>query len=725
MPLYDDDDRLDIRPYAPIIRPVPIPPEDHDDPPLYCLAGNADWMHRLIGALHSLEQPDAWIGTDSEREAAIQNVKELLARIGPCPPVQEAIGPVFGPMAEWRLDYPAGQNGLGPLTALQPLVWSPSKAEWTATHRDDEFPAIEGDKLPAGTYRVSIRVTVTTEADDRVHLRLAASGVPLTQLRGEYESTKAGEPTVIELHGVFTLGTDSNLFVYVWRETQSLLRVGVAHPDGSINHYGHMQLWAQTDALAIQGPAGPAGEPGPAGPTMPIALRVSPLTPHAIEASYVGESGGDWWHTGLLACDIADLCQPVIDWTTTADPYPRAILQYGKPGELQDHPFPFPTPGPDFRLRVADDRTVEGRWQTGEIPSPWHDTGLEACDIVLACAIGPEDPIPPDTGPDDLCIKAYRFAEYYQNAMNDVLDTIAGESGHLQKTIGALGILSLYTGLTAPVAIGMGIGSMILEIVDGGIENTRDAFGPAYWQAYAEDLYCDMRQVLQTESYTAAHYFAWFEPWIEDHAGSLPLELWAKAILGSIHPKKANEWAAQSLTMPPAGACQNCPDLEQVLTLDFAAGIPSGVTVESGQHVEDQGLRSALWIPRDRHMNAAIVGQAAPGEAGHITRIVATIFNDGSAISYSMPLESRNSAYAFQTLGSSYTMVDQWWGLAGLNEYTFTPLSPIQISNVGLRVLFNMWTRFADQQAAEAGYSYLQTLKIYYVGDSVQWGVTT
>ena len=105
MPIYDDDDRLDIRPYAPIIRPVPIPQADHDDPPLYCLSGNAEWLTRLIGALHVLEQRDAWSGTESEVDSAIQNVKELLAKIAPCPPVQEAIGPVFGPMAEWRLTF--------------------------------------------------------------------------------------------------------------------------------------------------------------------------------------------------------------------------------------------------------------------------------------------------------------------------------------------------------------------------------------------------------------------------------------------------------------------------------------------------------------------------------------------------------------------------------------------------------------------------------------------
>lgn len=59
--------------------PVPVPDTGIFDTPTVRICVNSKWVSHIDGVLGRLLEPDAWIGTESEVEAAIQQVLELQA----------------------------------------------------------------------------------------------------------------------------------------------------------------------------------------------------------------------------------------------------------------------------------------------------------------------------------------------------------------------------------------------------------------------------------------------------------------------------------------------------------------------------------------------------------------------------------------------------------------------------------------------------------------------
>jgi len=58
------------------------PVEGICDEPTICLRVNVRWAAFVGGALHILEQPEVWAGSEAEQDAAIQQVRELLDSMG-------------------------------------------------------------------------------------------------------------------------------------------------------------------------------------------------------------------------------------------------------------------------------------------------------------------------------------------------------------------------------------------------------------------------------------------------------------------------------------------------------------------------------------------------------------------------------------------------------------------------------------------------------------------
>lgn len=68
--------------------PMPVPGVGVFDTPTVVLCINSKWAGYLDGLLGQLATPEAWTGTDSEIEQAVQDVGKLmiaLAEIGDCP----------------------------------------------------------------------------------------------------------------------------------------------------------------------------------------------------------------------------------------------------------------------------------------------------------------------------------------------------------------------------------------------------------------------------------------------------------------------------------------------------------------------------------------------------------------------------------------------------------------------------------------------------------------
>jgi len=71
--------QLTVPVYAPRPEPTPIPTAAWNDEPLYCLEVNDQWISHILGVMVALDQPDTWIGTPEEIDAARQQVNEIMA----------------------------------------------------------------------------------------------------------------------------------------------------------------------------------------------------------------------------------------------------------------------------------------------------------------------------------------------------------------------------------------------------------------------------------------------------------------------------------------------------------------------------------------------------------------------------------------------------------------------------------------------------------------------
>lgn len=81
-PLSDSQDAEFHPAYVPRPDPLPIPVPNIFDAPTMCIKINEFWASHLIGALDVLDQVDSWQGSPEEVEAARQQVRELIVKLG-------------------------------------------------------------------------------------------------------------------------------------------------------------------------------------------------------------------------------------------------------------------------------------------------------------------------------------------------------------------------------------------------------------------------------------------------------------------------------------------------------------------------------------------------------------------------------------------------------------------------------------------------------------------
>jgi hypothetical protein len=79
-PIIGDDEAVQRLPFY-VVRPEPslIPTPNIFEEPTRCLKINEHWASHFLGVLDALDQPDTWIGTEEEIEAARNQVREAIA----------------------------------------------------------------------------------------------------------------------------------------------------------------------------------------------------------------------------------------------------------------------------------------------------------------------------------------------------------------------------------------------------------------------------------------------------------------------------------------------------------------------------------------------------------------------------------------------------------------------------------------------------------------------
>lgn len=784
MPLYDDDDRLDIRPYVPIMRPVPIPSADISDEPIYCLAGNAEWLHRLVGALHVLEQPDAWAGTDSERFRAIQNVKELLARIRPCAAGGDAMQ-IFGPFAEWHYMVPNNTPGFA-LPASGAYIWRLDGSEpsggpgtWQLFHQSEEI-GISGSGLSPGVYRIHARVTCSSDEPKTFHLRLHGLSTidypPSGRIAGEPVRAEAGHTIDVELNAVFEIHDTRSPFLWL-AYSGGFATLGTDAIMGHGYPWATVQLWRLSEITGAQGPPGPRGEPGPAGP-----------------AGAPGAPG--------------DLSNLVIEWDRTYDPYPRGVLRYGeRDSQLVEITYPEWTPGPYLQLRVQGsdpDTPIEAGWagfegagdlwsSTGlrlsdiaQPPPPfelrvspinpnelqarydgtdqwfhvlnlstlprkefylrvldtaqseiqatydppdgtrfWWDTELRACQVVQACSVlTDEQPAPgaPDTW---TCRFAYRAAELYKNTFDAVLDRIEGIAGEFSQAAAAWSVIHMVAGGGATSGLFFALVGALADAVGGGVTDWRNLYDQDFWDEFAERLYCDMFETLQTESYDLNRVKDLRRDFMQEKYPQQLYRAFPDIVLSTIGGDKLMEWNNISTLEPPPGACLSCPGDDPAYDGTFRIDLTQGSQPEGvyafGNWIPGEGLQT-FKVSNYRAISIRTIAKSTlPDTDAYLVRAVIRIKRQGNILDYSgAPGVTSKTGYTALVWGETLLEFPQNWLAHEYTEYTYDFPEPIPLPPAGTEIQVPILETFATSEEAAITGSIVTWIDLYYQG-SVIW----
>jgi len=145
-----------IRPYAPIIEPLPIPTSAWNNAPQWCLSVNEHWGAYILAVLEILGQRDTWIGDTAEIDAVLNEVDQLIDAFihGEC---GGEMAQVYPDAIFLTLDCFHVNQGLSPEIAIDTAavdnnwMWQPSQA------LDDELvaqiPLAAGDYILSGVYQ--------------------------------------------------------------------------------------------------------------------------------------------------------------------------------------------------------------------------------------------------------------------------------------------------------------------------------------------------------------------------------------------------------------------------------------------------------------------------------------------------------------------------------------------------------------------------------------------
>lgn len=105
----DQDAVQIVRRFAPRVKPMAIPSPLVFDAPLVCVQLNERWVGHLLGVMEALDQPDAWLGTPEEIQAARDQINQLMLifSLGNCPP-ETGGGIIYDPIDDTFYWYPPG-----------------------------------------------------------------------------------------------------------------------------------------------------------------------------------------------------------------------------------------------------------------------------------------------------------------------------------------------------------------------------------------------------------------------------------------------------------------------------------------------------------------------------------------------------------------------------------------------------------------------------------------
>lgn len=236
-PISDDELVLMRRFYAPRPYPAVIPTPGIFDEPLCCASFNQSWLSHVLGALAALDQPDAWLGTEAEIDAARDQITLLKHQLS-----VDCEGPMAKKaLLEYRTDplVHGGSAAAGYNTIPLSTVYDP-----------DGLVTIVGGKWyfnESGSYSIRWAATAYRVGRTQSLIRRTIQGATVDILQGISSFSGVATTTTATLPGSGFLDVSipvPTLELSVWAESASAnFGLGVSLTDSDMeNVYAFVEL---------------------------------------------------------------------------------------------------------------------------------------------------------------------------------------------------------------------------------------------------------------------------------------------------------------------------------------------------------------------------------------------------------------------------------------------------------------------------------------------------
>lgn len=257
MEILTENDRVIRFPrYIPRPEPGPIPPSNVLVEPTRCARINDGWASHVLGVLDALDQPDAWIGTDEEIEAARQQVREIGLQLSSICEADTVTTISQYSKALFLETAASGTNAPASVIGLTEVIFTVIQDPTGTIFIENDG---SGFRLYPGSYTLRVSAPAWKVGLFQARWTVDPTAPPYeryTVLAGtsEYAPPGSDDQTRSLITGTFTVDNISDLYhLEVWSENANAIGRARATNAGEIETYTILEIFRR-DEVSISDP---------------------------------------------------------------------------------------------------------------------------------------------------------------------------------------------------------------------------------------------------------------------------------------------------------------------------------------------------------------------------------------------------------------------------------------------------------------------------------------
>ena len=312
-----------------------------------------------------------------------------------------------------------------------------------------------------------------------------------------------------------------------------------------------------------------------------------------------------------------------------------------------------------------------------------------------------------------------------QNTFDAVLDRIEGIAGEFSQAAAAWSVIHMVAGGGATSGLFFALVGALADAVGGGVTDWRNLYDQDFWDEFAERLYCDMFETLQTESYDLNRVKDLRREFMQEKYPQQLYRAFPDIVLSTIGGDKLMEWNNISTLEPPPGACLSCPGDDPAYDGTFRIDLTQGSQPEGvyafGNWIPGEGLQT-FKVSNYRAISIRTIAKSTlPDTDAYLVRAVIRIKRQGNILDYSgAPGVTSKTGYTALVWGETLLEFPQNWLAHEYTEYTYDFPEPIPLPPAGTEIQVPILETFATSEEAAITGSIVTWIDLYYQG-SVIW----